>query len=721
MTLLQKQLFRFIKKIVYNDIDDQLWIIDLMTSNRTKLTKDNRGYFSPVWSPDSRKIAASSLSGDIWVFDHEIKKSYQIGAGGSVSWLADSKQLVYSEYHWGERLQLISAEPVIVDYDGKNKNRFEFDGDVNIVHVSFSAPNQQIVYVENSSIITAQFKTTPSQNKFLSVQKTLVNTAAFDWLKPPPIQKHQEMRGSADIKNFQAPYFHQVYDTPNWFNGHWACGATSAMMALTYYNVLPDWNCNCSSPYAHVSTHGRYICEIYSFNGYTYDIGGYDPNSSLGYGGYGFIIQNNWADTKGNMAKYARQHGLGSTVDWSPTFSKLQNDIDKEFPIVILNSLTTAGHYILAIGYNGEQRSVRVNDPYGNKNQGYMNYNGRDVVYDWPGYSSGHSNLNVVHCLIYMRDGCDLSVGDFILPDTVETQETISFDFKIYNLGSKASDSSEVTIYLSPNIYFNELDSVLGKIFVPEIGAKDSVTISVEAQIPDSLHSGYWAIAALVDEDNLLIENSRENNLSYDKFLIKGYPYIFRLNPVPNMTVTQARPEISARYKDSYFGMVDDSVYFYFDGEEVTDSCGYDGNKVYYFPENPLSAGTHRAKIKVQNNLGNWKVVSWEFEATGTDVKEKADELVTREYILKQNYPNPFNSSTQIQYNISTDQQIKIEIFSITGEKINTLVNEFKRRGNYSTVWNGKDQLSNPVSTGIYLYKISGADFSQTKRMVFIK
>ncbi|MEM4160608.1 MAG: C39 family peptidase [Thermoplasmata archaeon] len=217
-----------------------------------------------------------------------------------------------------------------------------------------------------------------------------------------PILLFSQNAGAAvTIQN--VPYIHQVYDTPDWFNGHWACGATSAMMAIAYYGILPHWDCNVSVPYPHVSHWGRYICEIYTYNGYTYNIGSADPSGNIAYGGYGYITQNHWEDTKGHMAEYFVKHGLGSSVDWSPTWAELKAEIDAGHPVVLLTSLTNAGHYVLAVGYYSNQYSVIVNDPYGNKNQGYMNYNGAYVTYDWPGYNYGNANLNTVHCFIYAR------------------------------------------------------------------------------------------------------------------------------------------------------------------------------------------------------------------------------------------------------------------------------------------------------------------------------
>jgi hypothetical protein len=175
-------------------------------------------------------------------------------------------------------------------------------------------------------------------------------------------------------------------------------------MAINYYNVLGYWDVTCSGPYPHVSHYGRYVSDIYTFNGVTYDIRGKDPNNQWAYGGYGYIIQNNWADTKGHMRDYIINHGLISSVDWSPTWSKLQAELNSGDPFVLLNSLTTAGHYIVTIGYDADRHTAIFNDPYGNKNTpGYPSYDGAGAAYDWPGYNNGFQNLNTVHCFIYCR------------------------------------------------------------------------------------------------------------------------------------------------------------------------------------------------------------------------------------------------------------------------------------------------------------------------------
>lgn len=89
--------------------------------------------------------------------------------------------------------------------------------------------------------------------------------------------------------------------------------------------------------------------------------------------------------------------------------------------------------------------------------------------------------------------------------------------------------------------------------------------------------------------------------------------------------------------------------------------------------------------------------------------------------ILRGNYPNPFNPETSISYTIKNDEQVKIEIFNLKGEKIKTLVNTKQKSGNYKAKWLGEDQNGKKVSSGIYFYKMTSGNYSSTKKMILMK
>jgi hypothetical protein len=92
---------------------------------------------------------------------------------------------------------------------------------------------------------------------------------------------------------------------------------------------------------------------------------------------------------------------------------------------------------------------------------------------------------------------------------------------------------------------------------------------------------------------------------------------------------------------------------------------------------------------------------------------------IPQEFVLYQNYPNPFNPVTKINYELPKEGTVKLVVFDILGREIRTLVNEFKKAGNYSVDFDGTRYAS-----GVYFYRIQidGKEkFADVKKMILIK
>ena len=90
---------------------------------------------------------------------------------------------------------------------------------------------------------------------------------------------------------------------------------------------------------------------------------------------------------------------------------------------------------------------------------------------------------------------------------------------------------------------------------------------------------------------------------------------------------------------------------------------------------------------------------------------------VPKAFILDQNYPNPFNPSTTIQYHVKKAENIKLNIFNALGQKVTTLVDEFKSPGTYTLNWEAAG-----LATGTYYYRLEVAGQTlQVKKALFIK
>ncbi len=99
-----------------------------------------------------------------------------------------------------------------------------------------------------------------------------------------------------------------------------------------------------------------------------------------------------------------------------------------------------------------------------------------------------------------------------------------------------------------------------------------------------------------------------------------------------------------------------------------------------------------------------------------TVVAVEEEKMIIGGYSLSQNYPNPFNPATKIKYSIPAGQKVELKIFDLLGREITTLVNEYKSAGHYETEFNGEY-----LSSGVYLYRLTTGDYSETKKMLLIK
>lgn len=101
---------------------------------------------------------------------------------------------------------------------------------------------------------------------------------------------------------------------------------------------------------------------------------------------------------------------------------------------------------------------------------------------------------------------------------------------------------------------------------------------------------------------------------------------------------------------------------------------------------------------------------------------EDRDEVIPKRYYLS-NYPNPFNPETTISYNLQDDVEImELKIYNVLGQAVRTLVPAAPHpNGEYSVIWDGKNDLGRPVASGIYFYRMRTPDFDGIRKMMLLK
>ena len=101
-------------------------------------------------------------------------------------------------------------------------------------------------------------------------------------------------------------------------------------------------------------------------------------------------------------------------------------------------------------------------------------------------------------------------------------------------------------------------------------------------------------------------------------------------------------------------------------------------------------------------------------------IKNRPD-VMPSNYFLSQNFPNPFNPVTTLKYDLLKDGLVNITIYDMLGNVVNNLINTNQSSGYKSVQWDATNNQGEPVSAGVYLYKIQAGDFVDTKKMILLK
>lgn len=603
--------------IAYNDDHNQLFVRDVRSHDVLQITRQSIGFCEPNWSSVGKTLCYSRLDGHVFVFDMESGQTSVLGEGYNPAWSADGASIIL-ERRVTEQHTLLNSDLFQISGDGKTvrqltdtKNIFETEPSVAADgSLLFSAHNDDAVYSSAGKHAAVR----------IPVEKILPLTNNEE--------KHALQKIASPSVYFEMPYANQVYDTPDWYNGHSACGPTSSIMVIAYYGILPVWNVWCSasgSSPGHYSAYGNYVCDKYRFKQTDYVSSAQDPNGKPSWGGYGYM----WGSGSpySRMTYYYANHGISASRSDSSSsiFSLITNEVTGGYPYTLCNGLTTAGHIVVVNGIGSEAHTFIVNDPYGNKNSGkYPSVNGKGVSYDWPGYNNGHQNLNRIYWGVAVRYTPPAS-ADSIVDDLEFTK------------GFQMSNTIPATMFSwkDMNKGYN------GHMWY--VKTKKSDTCFAQWR-PTIAQDGHYEVSAYIVYSNsqaaqykIYHKNGSETVVINQKILTDSW---VSLGTFP-----------FAQGTSGYIRLGDGSDST---GQEIV----FDAVKFKYV--SPLSVKQTTASVP-------------------TEIE------------LSQNYPNPFNPATTISFSIpdvSVSSRTVLQVYDVLGNEIATLVDGRLSAGRYSVPFN---------------------------------
>ncbi len=100
--------------------------------------------------------------------------------------------------------------------------------------------------------------------------------------------------------------------------------------------------------------------------------------------------------------------------------------------------------------------------------------------------------------------------------------------------------------------------------------------------------------------------------------------------------------------------------------------------------------------------------------------------LIPKETLLLPNYPNPFNPETWIPYHLAKDADVTLTIYDMSGQVVRQFALGHQAAGRYQSRsravhWDGRNEFSEEVASGVYFYHLSAGDYSGTRKMLILK
>lgn len=138
-----------------------------------------------------------------------------------------------------------------------------------------------------------------------------------------------------------------------------------------------------------------------------------------------------------------------------------------------------------------------------------------------------------------------------------------------------------------------------------------------------------------------------------------------------------------------------------------------------------VAAGSGEVKVRLVSIQPDWDwwwaIDNFEIAANDSVVSLDDHNTLPDRFALHQNYPNPFNPATTIAYNLKADSRVVLNVYNVLGQEVRSLVNARQTAGKKEIVWDGRNNIGQAVSSGVYIYRIEAGNFVQSRKMMFLK
>ncbi len=250
-------------------------------------------------------------------------------------------------------------------------------------------------------------------------------------------------------------------------------------------------------------------------------------------------------------------------------------------------------------------------------------------------------------------------------------------------------------------------------------------TAGEQSALTDSAFDNYTLSVSVKSPENL-VQNPNANYTIAFNCVPGGYYYAMRFDGVNSQnTLFKSGYEIGSYngktiadnlYHQIRITKIGGSIKIYYDSTKVIDYFDYTP-----IPAGHITLGSYNDAVYFDDIIVTSEQSNKEHILAETAITNNPELTIPDKFNLLQNYPNPFNPETRITYSLPEQSGVTLIVFDVNGNEIRTLFEGNQAPGNYTFVWDAKDENGFTLPSGIYFYQLKLDKRIETKKMLLLK
>lgn len=234
----------------------------------------------------------------------------------------------------------------------------------------------------------------------------------------------------------------------------------------------------------------------------------------------------------------------------------------------------------------------------------------------------------------------------------------------------------------------------------------------------------------LIGNDYFLVENRQ--NIGYDAYLPSTGLLIWHIDDLKNVSGTPNSQEwYPGQPAANHYGVALEQADGLYELEHKTDAGdggdpfpGNTNNTTFSDSSTPAATtyGGAPTNVQVSSITTIGQVIQANLIVTlASGTEDDPPTSLPSTALLNQNYPNPFNPGTVISFNLTSAQDVTLDIYNLTGQKVRRLYDDRATAGETSLTWDATTDDGQPVASGVYLYRLTSDGQQLTRKMVLMR